>query len=253
MKTILTKDPEAMGRWVAERAAEDLRTAISERGYAAVVVATGASQFAVLKNLVAQDDVDWQKVEGFHLDEYVGLPPDHPASFCKYLRERFVDHVPLKDFHYLRGDQEPTKTIERVGALIKEKTIDVALVGIGENGHLAFNDPPANFETLEPYLLVKLDADCRQQQVGEGWFDSLDDVPTKAISMSVQQIMKANKIYCSVPDQRKADAVRRTLGEPVSPDIPASILRHHEHAVLVIDRAAASELDTETRQSLETV
>lgn len=253
MKAILTENAAAMGRWVAARAAEDLRTAIARQGSATLVVATGASQFAVLENLVAQPDLDWARVEGFHLDEYVGLPPDHPASFCKYLRERFVDHVPLAEFHYLQGDREPHEIAAQVGQRIKHTTIDVALVGIGENGHLAFNDPPANFETLEPYLIVQLDEACRRQQVGEGWFKSLDEVPTQAISMSVQQIMKANKIYCSVPDQRKAEAVRRTLQDPVSPEIPASILRHHDGAVLVIDRAAASALDAATQQSLETI
>lgn len=253
MRTILTSDANAMGRWVAEQAAADLRKAISDNGTASIVVATGASQFEILKNLVSQTDIDWSVVHGFHLDEYVGLSSQHPASFCKYLKERFVDLVPLADFQYLRGDEDPQETVSRVGTLIRQTTIDLALVGIGENGHLAFNDPPADFETIEPYLIVELDQACRQQQVGEGWFDSMDDVPTHAMSMSVSQIMKAKRIYCSVPDARKADAVRRTLEDSISPDIPASILRNHPQSVLVIDKAAASDLSDASRQSLESV
>ena len=253
MQIILAADANEMGRWVAERAAQDLREAIASQGSASIVVATGASQFAVLQNVIQQPGIDWSKVHGFHLDEYVGLSSQHPASFCKYLKERFVDHVGLADFQFLRGDQDPTETIDRVGNLLSATTIDLALVGIGENGHLAFNDPPADFETEAPYILVELDEPCRQQQVGEGWFDSLADVPTHAISMSVSQIMRAKKIYCSVPDERKAGAVRRTLEDPVSPQIPASILRNHQHAVLVIDQAAASELSDSSRQTLESV
>ncbi len=251
MQTILTTDAQSMGRWVAQRAADDLRRTIADQGSATIVVATGASQFAVLENLVGQGDIDWSSVRGFHLDEYVGLGPDHPASFCRYLKERFVDLIPLADFQYLRGDHDPAETIARVGKRLAAQPVDLALVGIGENGHLAFNDPPADFETREPYLLVELDQPCRQQQVGEGWFDRIDDVPTHAISMSVSQIMSSRRIYCSVPDARKAGAVRRTLEEPITPDVPASILRNHPHATLVIDEAAASELSAATRQTLE--
>ena len=251
MRTILTSDREAMGRWVAKHAADDLRSAIREHGSANLVVATGASQFEVLKELVRQPDLDWSSVHGFHLDEYVGLSSDHGASFCRYLKERFVDHAPLAAFHFLRGDVDPAETISQVGDLIRRSRIDVALVGIGENGHLAFNDPPADFETEEPYLIVELDEPCRMQQVGEGWFESLDDVPTHAISMSVKQILKSAKIYCSVPDQRKAEAVRNTLEGPITPEVPASILRTHEATSLVIDEAAASDLSAEMRQTLD--
>ena len=253
MRTILTTDAAAMGRWVAKQAANDLRETIASNGSASIIVATGASQFSVLENLIQQPDIDWSVVHGFHLDEYVGLSSNHPASFCKYLKERFVDHVGLADFQYLHGDQDPSETTARVGALISSTTIDLALVGIGENGHLAFNDPPADFETTEPYLIVELDQACRQQQVGEGWFDSMDDVPTHAMSMSVSQIMKAKRIYCSVPDARKADAVRATLEESISPSIPASVLRNHKQAVLVIDKAAAGQLNDTSRQTLESV
>ncbi len=253
MHTILTSDRQAMGRWVAEHAAADLRGAILEHGSANLVVATGASQFEVLGALVQQPGVDWTMVHGFHLDEYVGLSSDHGASFCRYLKERFVDHVPLADFQYLRGDEDPAATIARVGNMIRQARIDVALVGIGENGHLAFNDPPADFDTEEPYLLVELDEPCRMQQVGEGWFETLDDVPTHAMSMSVRQILQARRIYCSVPDQRKAEAVRNTLEGPITPEVPASILRTHVATTLVIDEAAAVDLSDDARRSLERV
>ena len=253
MRIILTPDRDAMGRWVATSAAADLRQAIDQRGKANLVVATGSSQFEVLRELVKQPDIDWSRVHGFHLDEYVGLSSDHPASFCKYLKERFVDHVPLASFEYLRGDEDPAETIKRAGELLSHSPTDVALVGIGENGHLAFNDPPADFSTEEPYLLVGLDEPCRQQQVGEGWFGSLDEVPTHAISMSVRQILKAAVIYCSVPDQRKAAAVRATIEDEISPEIPASILREHARVTLVIDEAAASELSTASREHAEKI
>ena len=251
MRTILTSDRESMGRYVAQHAAADLRTAIDQHGTANLVVATGASQFEVLKELVHQPGIDWPSVQGFHLDEYVGLSGDHGASFCRYLKERFVDHVPLGAFHYLPGDQDPAETIARVGDLIRETRIDLGLVVIGENGHLAFNDPPADFETEDPYLVVELDEPCRMQQVGEGWFETLDDVPTHAMSMSVRQILKAAKIYCSVPDQRKAEAVRNTVEGPITPEVPASILKTHGATTLVIDEAAASELSAEVRDALE--
>ena len=164
------------------------------------------------------------------------------------MKERFADQVPLAGFHYLQGDADPNQTITKIGSLLNETKIDVAMVGIGENGHLAFNDPPADFETEEPYLIVELDEPCRMQQVGEGWFAGLSDVPTHAISMSVRQILKSQKIYCSVPDERKAEAVRATLEDEISPNVPASILRDHEGTTLVIDAAAASKLRESTRQ-----
>ena len=253
MRTIITPDRDELGRWVGPRAAADLRAAIEARGSARLLVATGSSQFEVLRELAAEDGVDWSRVTGFHLDEYVGLSDDHPASFCRYLRERFVERVPLREFHYLRGDADVGETIGRVGGILAEGVIDVALVGIGENGHLAFNDPPADFETDAPYITVTLDEPCRRQQVGEGWFASLEDVPTQAISMSVRQILRSRKIYCSVPDERKAEAVRRTLEDPVSPAIPASILREHGDTVLVLDRAAAGRLSEATLETAERV
>jgi len=253
MRTILASDRQAMGQWVAERAAADLRAAIRDYGSANLVVATGASQFEVLDSLVQQSDVDWSLVQGFHLDEYVGIDDTHPASFCKYLRERFVQRVNLSAFHYLSGTADHAKTMAQVGDLISSTRIDVALVGIGENGHLAFNDPPADFETTSPYLLVELDEPCRMQQVGEGWFGSLEEVPTHAMSMSVQQILKSAKIYCSVPDERKANAVRDTLEGEIDPAVPASILKTHSDTTLIIDRAAAAQLSEAVLAGLETV
>ena len=173
MRTILTASPSQMGCWVAKHAASDLRQAIAEHGNANIVVATGASQFEVLGHLVKEPDIDWSKVTGFHLDEYVGLPSDHGASFCGYLKERFVDHVDLASFHYLRGDVDPETTLRDTGELVRTRRIDLALVGIGENGHLAFNDPPADFITEDPYLVVELDEPCRlQQHCGAGSFPS---------------------------------------------------------------------------------
>ena len=251
MKTIVTPSASEMGRYAAEHAAIDLRGAIERNGTASLIVATGASQFEVLAHLVRQEGIDWSRVHGFHLDEYIGIGRDHPASFCRYLQERFVDRVPLASFHYLSGDTDAAETVRIASAKIAATTIDVALVGIGENGHLAFNDPPADFETETPYLIVELDHECRMQQVGEGWFASLDHVPTHAISMSVRQILKTKSIYCSVPDQRKAGAVRDTLCGPVTPDVPASILKEHPATTLIIDEAAASELPAELNATLE--
>lgn len=251
MKTIITPTSREMGQYVAEHAAADLRDAIDRREAAYLIVATGASQFEVLSHLVEQPDIDWSRVHGFHLDEYIGIDDNHPASFCKYLRERFVEKVPLASFHYLRGDADPDETIRIAGERIASVQVDVALVGIGENGHLAFNDPPADFENEAPYIKVELDQECRSQQVGEGWFDSLESVPTHAISMSIKQILKTKKIYCSVPDERKATAVRATLVEPISPLIPASVLRDHPATTLIVDRPAASLIPDDVRQTLE--
>jgi glucosamine-6-phosphate deaminase len=243
MNVVITDDKEQMGLRAAEHAAESIRQALDQQGEATIVVATGASQFTVLSNLVRQPDVDWTRVTGFHLDEYIGLPISHPASFRGYLKQRFVDHVPLKAFHYIDGERVPVEQeCDRLSQLISQHPVDVALVGIGENGHLAFNDPPADFQTAQPYLVVELDEACRRQQLGEGWFPTFDDVPRRAISMSVQQIIKSRQIVCSVPDQRKAAAVAATLEGPVTPDVPASILQRHAGTTIYLDRAAASQL-----------
>lgn len=233
-----------MGRLAAAEAADCIRAAIAERGDAAMIVATGTSQFETLAALVGAPGIDWSRVTGFHLDEYLGLPMSHPASFRRYLKERFVDRVPLKAFHYISGEGDPAAECRRLGTLIGQSAIDVALIGIGENGHLAFNDPPADFATEQPYLVVTLDAACRQQQLGEGWFPTLDAVPTQAISMSISQIMKSRVIVCSVPDRRKAAAVQQAVAGLVTPELPASILQRHPCVSLYLDTNAAELLDS---------
>jgi glucosamine-6-phosphate deaminase len=242
MKLSIHADRAALGRTVAADAAEAIRSAVRDRGQITVVVATGSSQFEVLAELAADPAIPWERVTLFHLDEYVGLPPEHPASFRRYLRERFVARLPTPPtaFHELDGEAEPHAECKRLAALVPGGTFDVALVGIGENGHLAFNDPPADFDTTDPYIVVTLDEPCRRQQVGEGWFATLADVPTHAISMSVQRILSSRTIFCSVPDRRKAEAVRDAVEGPVTPDVPASILQRHPDCRLHIDREAAS-------------
>lgn len=240
MKIVVANDRPELGRFVAEQAAETLRTTLANQATCALVVATGSSQFQVLDALVEQTGIEWERVSGFHLDEYLGLPRNHSASFCGYLHQRFVDKVPLKSFHYLDGTLPAEQLKAKADAAIGDTTIDLLLCGIGENGHLAFNDPPADFETQEPYLLVELDQDCRKQQVGEGWFDSLSDVPERAISMSIRQILKAKRIICAVPDRRKAEAVAATVEGEITPDVPASILREHPDVSLVLDATSSS-------------
>lgn len=240
MDLIIGSDRTALGQAAAECALTVLRERIASTGRARLVVATGSSQFELLDALVRTSDIDWSRVEGFHLDEYIGLSADHPASFCGYLRKRFVDLVPLSAFHFLDGTEDPKLVCEQVGALLTAAPIDLALVGIGENGHLAFNDPPADFETSDPYLIVSLDEACRRQQVGEGWFDRLEDVPEQAISMSVRQIMSARNIVCTVPDRRKAEAVAAAIEGPITPQLPASMLQQHPHLTMCLDEASAS-------------
>jgi glucosamine-6-phosphate deaminase len=241
MRVEVYESKRELGRAAAASAAEVIRRAVGERGEARLVAATGASQFEFLDALASEPEIDWGRVTFFHLDEYVGLPDSHPASFRKYLRERIVERVRPRAFHFIEGDgPDPAAECRRLGALISADEIDAAFVGIGENGHLAFNDPPADFETEEPYLVVELDEDCRRQQVGEGWFASLGEVPRRAISMSIRQILKARRCICVAPDRRKAEAVRDCLELQISPLRPASALRLHEGATLYLDRESAS-------------
>ena len=229
-----------LGRAAAEMASQALNEAIRQRGKAVVIAATGASQFELLDALV-ELPVEWSRTLFFHLDEYVGLSEEHPASFRRYLKERIVDRVDPGEFVFIDGDQgDPLAECRRVGARIREHTVDLAMVGIGENGHLAFNDPPADLETEEPFLVVDLDEACRRQQLGEGWFGSLEEVPTRAISMSIHEILRARKILCVVPDARKAEAVRNCLELEVGPLYPASVLRTHADTTLFLDRDSAS-------------
>ncbi len=248
MEVRVAKDRESMGRAAAAEAAAALREALQRQGTARLILATGASQFTMLEALVREPEIDWSRVTMFHLDEYVGMSAEHPASFRRYLKERFADQAPgLAAAHFVVGDAPDAEAeCSRLDALIAEAPVDVACIGIGENGHVAFNDPPADFETTKPYLVVDLDEACRRQQLGEGWFATLDDVPTRAISMSVRQILAARKIVCTVPDERKAEAVRNTLEGEVTNRVPASILREHPDCALFLDDPATGLLSPET-------
>jgi len=240
-------DRETMSRAAGRHAGRVLRQALGAWNHARIIAATGASQFDFLDNLTATGDIDWSKVEMFHLDEYVGLPIDHPASFRKYLLERLITKTGISRYHFLDGEGDARAVADAVGHELGRAPIDVAFVGIGENGHLAFNDPPADFETETPYLIVELDEGCRRQQVGEGWFNSVADVPAQAISMSVRQILKAQEILCIVPDARKAPAVKACVEGEISPMAPASILRTHSNTTLYLDTESASLLSPATR------
>lgn len=242
------ENSEELGAAAADEGANAIRQALKERGKARIILATGASQFDMLRALVSERGISWPDVECFHLDEYVGIPASHPASFRRYLQERFVDQLPegVKSFRFLDTERPLDELRREVGEAVASAPIDVAFIGIGENAHLAFNDPPADFETEEPYLVVQLDEACRRQQHGEGWFHTFDDVPQQAVSMSVRQILKAVKIVCSVPDRRKARAVRKSVEGPIDPQVPASILRTHGDVTLFLDRESASQLAQET-------
>ncbi len=240
---------EELGVQSAQDATNKIKQAIQKKGTANIILATGASQFETLNNIVETTDINWSKVVMFHLDEYVGMPETHPASFRKYLKERVLKNVPdLKAVHFINGDSGDTKQeCKRLNKIISEHPVDVALVGIGENGHLAFNDPPADFDTEEPYIVVELDEACRRQQMGEGWFDTVEDVPEQAISMSIKQILKSKRIICSVPDKRKATAVKHCLEGEVSNLHPASILQKHDNCTIYLDKDSASLLSDKTQ------
>ncbi len=243
MEKFIYKTKQEMGNAAAAQAADAIKQAIEEKGEANIILATGTSQFETIKSLTSSG-IDFSKVTMFHLDEYIDLPADHPASFRKYLKERFVDKVPaLKAVHFVEGDAEnPQQECQRLGDIIAKNPIDVALIGIGENGHLAFNDPPADFETEQPYIIVELDEKCRAQQMGEGWFKTLEQVPRRAISMSIRQIIKSACLIVSVPEKRKAEAVKNALEGKVTNICPASILQTHKSCKIFLDSDAASQL-----------
>jgi glucosamine-6-phosphate deaminase len=247
MNTRTYRDRGAMSLAAARHAAARVRECLEGAGTARLVAATGASQFDFLDALVREPGIDWARVELFHLDEYVGLSIEHPASFRKYLLERLVVPAGIATYHFLDGECDARASAERVGRAIARQPVDLAFVGIGENGHLAFNDPPADFETDQPYLIVTLDEACRRQQVGEGWFRSIDEVPAQAISMSVRQILKSREIVCVVPDARKAQAVQASVEGPISPMAPASALRTHPNTTLYLDADSAAQLGPATR------
>ena len=241
MKIITAENKKELGQQAAQHGADLIRRALRKNGKANIIVATGASQFEMLATLTSEN-IDWHHVTGFHLDEYVGLPITHGASFRGYLWQRFISKLPLPlaAFHYINAEINPEAECKRLDKIIEKHPIDVAFIGIGENGHVAFNDPPADFKTTKPYLVVELDEACRRQQLGEGWFKTLKDVPKRAISMSVNHITKSSAIICSVPDQRKAEAVKNCLKGPVSPEAPASILQKHKNATVYLDPESAS-------------
>lgn len=248
MRLYIHDDAKTLGKQAGNEAGDLINAAVTAKGQARLVIATGASQFATLETLVARQDINWSKVECFHLDEYIGVPDTHPASFRRYLKERFVARVKsLGAFHGVGGDAaDPDAECKRLGALIRTKPVDVLLLGIGENGHLAFNDPPADIITREPYLVVNLDEGCRRQQLGEGWFPNLEAVPRQAITMSMNFMLNATALVASVPDARKAEAVRGSVESALSPLMPGTYLRVHHRCSLHVDRAAASTLQSHT-------
>jgi glucosamine-6-phosphate deaminase len=240
----------SLGKAAAAQAAAGIRKAIEDRGRARIVGASAASQFEFLEALTGMPGIDWKRVELFHLDEYIGLAMTHPASFCKFLQERLIGKTGITTHHLLNGEEDPVEVIRRTSQAIREGSIDVAFVGIGENGHLAFNDPPADFETEEPYIVVNLDEACRQQQVGEGWFNELADVPKRAVSMSVRQVLKAREILAVVPGPRKAQAIKACFDGEISPMAPSSILRTHANATIYLDKQSAALLSPATLSAL---
>jgi glucosamine-6-phosphate deaminase len=244
-------DRVTLGQSAAEQAAAAIRRAIAERGQARIIAATAASQLEFLDALTKTPGIDWSKVEAFHLDEYIGLPVTHPGSFRKMLLEQLVRKTGITQYHLLDGDSaDPSEVVGRVGKQLASTPVDIAFLGIGENGHIAFNDPPADFETEEPYIIVNLDEGCRQQQVGEAWFADISQVPQRAISMSARQILKAREILAVVPGPRKAQAVKLCLEGTVSPMAPASILRRHPNATVYLDTHSAALLSPALRDAL---
>lgn len=243
MKVNIFEDAKQMGNAAGTSAVEIIKNGIQQKGYANIILATGTSQFPILEELTNCKDIDWSVITVFHLDEYIGIPVSHKASFRKYLMERFIDKVStLKNYHLINGEKNPYEECERLNQLMQDVEIDLALIGIGENGHLAFNDPPADFDTTDPYIIVELDEACRKQQCNEGWFQTWEDVPNRAISMSIHQIMKSKNIICSVPDERKAHAVEQAILGAISNKNPASILQSHPACTIYLDKASASKL-----------
>src|ERR1700738_954795 len=243
-------DKKSLGEAAAGQAGTAIRRAIRDRGQARVVAATAASQSEFLEALVREPGIDWPRVEVFHLDEYVGLPVTHPGSFRKMLLEQLGHKTGIKKYHLLDGDANASEVVSRVGKALASAPVDVEFLGIGENGHIAFNDPPADLQTEESYIIVNLDEACRQQQVGEAWFADISQVPKQAISMSARQILKAKEILAVVPDSRKAHAVKACFEGPISPMAPASILRTHPHATVYLDKNSASLLGPALQNAL---
>lgn len=242
MQTVIFSSAAELVRYAATHAAESLRRALAAKPLARLVAATGSSQIEFLAALIAAPGIDWPRVELFHLDEYIGLGEDHPASFRRFLQDRLIVPAKIQRTHLLDGLADPATVARDVGRALAAAPVDLLLCGIGENGHLAFNDPPADFDTADPYLIVALDEACRRQQVGEGWFPAIDAVPSRAISMSIRQILAASEIICVVHGARKAEAIAKCFGGGISNLAPASILRTHRRATLYVDTAATTSI-----------
>ena len=246
------EDRVSLGQAAAEQAANAMRRALAEREFARIIAATAASQLEFLDALTKMPRIDWSRVEAFHLDEYIGLPISHPGSFRKMLLEQLVKKTNLSRYHLLDGDAvDPAEVARREGKALASAPIDIAFLGIGENGHIAFNDPPADFKVEDPYIIVNLDEACRRQQVGEAWFADISQVPKQALSMSVQQILKAKEILAVVPDRRKAEAIKKCFEGEISPMAPASILRTHSNTTIYLDNASASLLGPMLQSELQ--
>lgn len=237
----ISENASALGAAAARLSGARLREAIARNGEARLVLSTGLSQFETLAALL-EEDVDWPKTEIFHLDEYIGIPVTHKASFRKYLQERFVDFIACRKFHSVDTEGDIGRTIADLTNEIRKKPVDVGLIGIGENGHIAFNDPPADFATREAFIVVTLDERCKRQQVGEGWFRSVEEVPGQAVSMTVRQIMQCRTIVSAVPHRVKAEAVHKTLTSGLSNMIPATMLKQHADFHLFLDCDSASQV-----------
>lgn len=251
MRIKVFPDKTALSHAAAEQAATAIRDAIESHGRARIVAATAASQIEFLDTLTRAPEIDWKRVEAFHLDEYIGLPISHPGSFRKMLVQQLISKTGIPTYHLLDGDApDPSEVVRKVSSTLAAEPVDIAFLGIGENGHIAFNDPPADFQTEQPYIIVDLDEACRQQQVGEAWFADISQVPRQAISMSVRQILKAKEILAVVPDARKAEAIKRCFEGEISPTAPASILRQHPNATIYLDRYSASLLSRGTLSRL---
>lgn len=239
MQIHILENSDQLGLEAAREAANELNSIIQSQGTARIALSTGASQFDFLQHFIKMN-IEWDKIEMFHLDEYIALSEAHPASFRKYLKERFLEHVPVKKYHLVDGEGNAEETVRRLNEEIGKAPIDLALIGIGENAHIAFNDPPADFDKQESYHIVNLNDSCKQQQVGEGWFATLADVPNQAISMSVKQIMRSRRIISCVPRKAKANAIEMTLRQQVNPSCPATMLKKHDNWKLYLDKESAS-------------
>ncbi len=243
MHVNIFSDKISLGKAAAATGAGYIRRALAAKGSANLVVATAASQFELQDALIAEPGIDWSKITIFHLDEYIGLPADHPAGFRFNLRKRLIDRLPCPPAHFFPVDgntPDLKKVVADLGRALQEHPLDVGFIGIGENGHIAFNDPPADFDTDDPFLVISLDEACRRQQLGEGWFPTLADVPKRALSMSVPQIMSSAAIINTVPDRRKAQAVKDALEGPLTNLCPASILMTHPDCHTFLDQESAS-------------